>query len=227
MTSKIETTDLAYRAGDNPVFSGVSVGIDGGETVVIVGPSGVGKSTFLRLLVRLDEPTEGTVYYEGQDYRSIDPQALRKRIGLVPQQSALIDETVRENVTIGPRLRGDTVDDVEVERTLDSLDLSGTAERQAATLSGGEAQRVAIARTLLNKPDVLFLDEPTASLDVDTERRIETFLTEISAQRSLTCVVVTHDERQALRIASRVLVFDEDGGVESVPTARFEEITGQ
>ncbi|WP_459193210.1 ABC transporter ATP-binding protein [Halosimplex sp. J119] len=225
MTHKLETDGLTYRTADETVFEDVSVAVETGETVAVVGPSGVGKSTFLRLLVRLDEPIDGTVYYEGRDYREMDPQTLRKRVGLVPQHSALVDGTVRENVTLGPRLRGESVDKPDVTATLDQLGLPNTADRAVETLSGGEKQRVAIARTLLNEPEVLLLDEPTGSLDAETERTVEAFLGEISENRSLTCVVVTHDRRQAERLASRALVFSADG-VEATSIERLGEVVG-
>ncbi|GAA0307498.1 ABC transporter ATP-binding protein [Halarchaeum salinum] len=217
----LETDELTYRIADRTVLDAVSVAVADGEMLAVVGPSGAGKSTFLRLLVRLDEPTAGTVRYGGCDYRTLDPQTLRKRVGLIPQQSALVEGTVRENVTLGPRLRDEPVDDAAAVRLLERLGLPGTMERDVSTLSGGEAQRVALARTLVNDPDVLLLDEPTASLDADTEATVESVLCDLAAERSLTVVAVTHDVEQAGRLATDALVFDGDGGVEREPTARL------
>ncbi|MBP2252659.1 putative ABC transport system ATP-binding protein [Halarchaeum solikamskense] len=220
----LETDALTYRLGDRTVLDAVSVAVADGETLAVVGPSGAGKSTLLRLLVRLDEPDAGTVRFEGRDYRTLDPRTLRERVGLVPQQSALVDGTVRENITLGPRLRDEPVDDAAAERLLVRLGLSGTMERDVNALSGGEAQRVALARTLVNDPDVLLLDEPTASLDADTEATVETVLSDLVDEYSLTAVVVTHDIAQAARLASDALVFDGDGGVERESTARLAEV---
>jgi len=110
MPAKLETEQLTYEVGTERLVDGVSLTIEAKSTVAIIGPSGAGKSSLLRLLNRLNEPTDRTVMYDGQDYRELDPQQLRTHIGLVPQDSAFIDGTVWENVTLGPRLRNEAVD---------------------------------------------------------------------------------------------------------------------
>lgn len=185
------------------------------EVFVVFGPSGSGKSTLLRLLNRLDEPTSGTVYVEGTDYRGIPPRELRRRLGLVPQQPGLKEGTVAENVAWGPRLRGEDVDRTKLAKLLDRLGLAGFADRQADRLSGGEAQRVAIARTLFNGPDVLLLDEPASSLDRTAADRVESLLKEVIAEFSVTAVLVTHDAERARRLGTRGLRLEEGRVVES------------
>lgn len=212
MPPKLETRDLTSVHDDERIVDGVSLAVDVAEVLAIVGPSGAGKSSFLRLLNRLDEPTSGTVLLDGVDYREIPPQKLRRRIGFVPQDSALREGTVADNVTVGPRLRDETVSDDRVERLLARVDLAGYASRDASSLSGGEAQRVAIARTIINEPEVILLDEPTASLDAAAEAKVEDLLTDLITESDLTCVLVTHDRDQARRLADRVAVF-EDGCV--------------
>lgn len=202
--TKLRADELRYTVGGETILDGVSIAVDAGETMAVVGPSGAGKSSFLRLLNRLDEPTGGTVYLDGTDYRRLDPRTLRKRVGLVPQQPALRDGTVGENVTIGPRLRGDSITEERLAGLLRAVGLSGYAGRDVGDLSGGEAQRVAIARTVANDPDVLLLDEPTASLDSEAEEDVERLLTDLLATGERTAVLVTHDERQAARLADRV-----------------------
>lgn len=179
------------------------------EVFVVFGPSGSGKSTLLRLLNRLDEPTSGTVYVEGTDYREIPPRELRRRLGLVPQQPGLKDGTVEANVAWGPRLRGEDVDRPRLEKLLDRLGLAGFADREADQLSGGEAQRVAIARTLFNGPDVLLLDEPASSLDRAAAERVESLLQEVIAEFAVTAVLVTHDAERARRLGTRGLRLEE------------------
>lgn len=186
--------------------------VEPGDVFVIFGPSGAGKSSLLRLLNRLDEPSSGTVRVRDQDYRDIPPQRLRKQVGMVPQQPTLIDGTVAENVTWGPRLRGEPVDRERVNNLLDRLGLSGFADRQAGDLSGGEAQRVAIARTLYNEPDVVLLDEPASSLDADAARQVETLLSDVMRDLSITAILVTHDTERARRLGSRGIRM-EDGRV--------------
>jgi putative ABC transport system ATP-binding protein len=211
---KLATENLSLVVDGTTIVRDVDLSVDTGETLTIVGPSGAGKSTLLRLLCRLDEPTEGTVYLDGTDYRTVDPVALRSRIGTVPQDAALRDGTVRENVTIGPRLRSESVDSGRVETLLSDVGLGGYADREISDLSGGEAQRVAIARTLVVDPEVLLLDEPTASLDPDAQAGIENLLSELLAEADRTAVLVTHDQAQVDRIADRVIRFV-DGRVDS------------
>jgi putative ABC transport system ATP-binding protein len=213
-TPKLATDRLSFAVDHTQILRNVDLSVTVGETLTIVGPSGAGKSTLLRLLCRLDEPTGGTVYLDGTDYRDLDPIALRARVGLVPQDPALRDGSVRENVTIGPRLRGESVEPGRVETLLGRVDLDGYADRAVADLSGGEAQRVAIARTLIIDPEVLLLDEPTASLDPSAQADIETLLSELLTTSDRTAVLVTHDQAQVDRIADRVVRFV-DGGVHS------------
>ncbi|WP_299331257.1 ABC transporter ATP-binding protein [Haloplanus sp.] len=217
--TKLRADELEFERDGKRIVDEASLAVETGETVAIVGPSGAGKSSFLRLLNRLDEPTGGTVFLDGTDYRTMPPERLRKRVGMVPQNPALRDGTVRENVTVGPRLRGEAVDEGRVERLLDDMGLSGYADRPASDLSGGEAQRVAIARTVTNDPEVLLLDEPTASLDEASETAIERLLTDLLATGRRTVILVTHDERQAERLADRVARFA-DGRIVKVGSPR-------
>ncbi len=205
MTPKLEATDLAYERDETRIFADVSFAVDSGEWVGVTGPSGAGKSSLLRLLNRLDEPTAGTVYLDGTDYRELSPSALRQRVALVAQRPALRPGTVVENVTVGPRLRAESVNRDHVDDVLDRLGLRELADRDVDVLSGGEAQRVALARTLVNDPEVLLLDEPTANLDPETTDRVESLVVDIVRERALTVLLVTHDERQADRLTDRRL----------------------
>ena len=215
MSEKLRAENLGVRADGSWLLRGVDLTIGTGETLAVVGPSGAGKSTLLRLCNRLVEPTEGTVYLDGTDYREVPPTGLRTRIGMVPQKAALRDGTVAENVGIGPRLRGDAVDEDRVADLLARVDLAGYGDRPVGGLSGGEAQRVAIARTVMVDPEVLLLDEPTASLDSDAEREVERLLSDLLASGERTAVLVTHDDSQAGRLADRVARLG-DGSLQAV-----------
>ena len=218
-TAKLATENLSFGVDGTTIVRGVDLSVAAGETLTVIGPSGAGKSTLLRLLCRLDEPTDGTVILDGTDYRTLDPTALRARVGLGPQEPALRDGTVRDNVTIGPRLRGDPVDGGRVTELLERVGLHGYGDREVADLSGGEAQRVAIARTLVVDPEVVLLDEPTASLDPDAQAEIEALLAGLLTEPDRTAVLVTHHQAQVDRIADRVVRFV-DGRVDSEGTPR-------
>ena len=199
----LATRDLTRVVDGQALVADVSIEVQAEEVFVVFGPSGSGKTSLLRLLNRLDEPTRGTVRLDGTDYRDIAPRTLRRRVGWVPQAPTLIEGTVAENVAWGPTLRGEPVDTERLHDLLDRLGLSGFAERDADRLSGGEAQRVAIARTLFNGPDVVLLDEPASSLDAAAADRVESLLQSVMADLSLTAVLVTHDADRARRLGHR------------------------
>jgi len=179
-----------------------------GEILAIGGPSGSGKSSLLRLLNRLDEPTTGTVYLKGVDYREIPPQQLRRRVGMVLQRPFLFPGTVADNLRFGPRQRGEELSEAVLEDFLSGVLLGGFASRDVTNLSGGEAQRVSFARTLANAPEVLLLDEPTSALDDDSKREVEAVIHRISRERKIPCVLVTHDVSQGLRLAQRAMLLE-------------------
>jgi putative ABC transport system ATP-binding protein len=195
-------------AGGKVLVDGISVDVVRSEVLAILGPSGSGKSSFLRLLNRLDEPTSGTVLLDGVDYKTIAPRVLRRRIGMVLQAPSLFPGTVAENVSFGPRAHDEQVSGERVEQLLARVDLRGYSDRDVASLSGGEAQRVSLARTLMNEPEVLLLDEPTSALDQAAERHVESLITDVVRERGLTTLIVTHDVPQAERLADRVMIVE-------------------
>ena len=192
-----------------------------GEILALVGPSGSGKSTLLRLLNFLEQPTEGTLYYEG---RAADgertPLALRRQVTTVFQQTALQKASVRANVAYGLRLRGLRVDG-QVEGLLETVGLSELAGAPARQLSGGEKQRVALARALIFRPRVLLLDEPTANLDPYNVGLIEEIVRTENRDNATTVVLVTHNVFQAHRLAHRTGLILNGRLVELADTAVF------
>lgn len=205
----IQTESLTYKIDGKPLIDSISVDILASEMLGIVGPSGAGKSTFLRLLNRLLEPTSGTVYINGEDYRNLDPELLRQRVGLVEQSPVFHGDDVFSNVTLGPRMTGKELQESEVEDLMASVALAGFRDRPIEELSGGERQRVAIARTLCVEPEVLLLDEPTSHLDNASESRLESLIKRLREEQSLTCLLVTHDTDQARRLSDRVICIEE------------------
>jgi putative ABC transport system ATP-binding protein len=204
----LETRDLSRRVEGKVLVDGINLQVNAGQMIAIVGPSGAGKSSFLRLLNRLDEPTDGTVLLDGSDYRQIPPRELRRRVGMVLQSPYLFPGTVADNLAYGPRQRGEEIAKEQIDRLLDRVGLDGYADRNINNLSGGEAQRVSLARTLANKPEILLLDEPTSSLDDASEQDVERLIKQIIADEQLTSLIVTHDMDQAIRMAKLALVME-------------------
>jgi putative ABC transport system ATP-binding protein len=188
-----------------------SFALAAGEVVAITGPSGAGKSSLLRLLNRLDALSAGRVLLAGVDTVALDVHELRRRVGMVMQQANLFPGTVAQNVRYGPALRGVVLNADEVEELLCTVGLAGYANRDVAGLSGGEAQRISLARTLANRPQVLLLDEPTSALDDAAKLVVEQALRAAMAQVAGACLIVTHDATQATRLAQRTLLMH--GGV--------------
>lgn len=202
----VETRHLSREVAGRVLVQDVSMQVLAGEILAIVGPSGAGKSSFLRLLNRLDEPTSGTVLLKSQNYRSITPRELRRRMGMVMQTAYLFPGTIAANIAFGPRQRGTMLTPTQIEGLLERVGLSGLGDRDVSNLSGGEAQRVALARTLANEPEVLLLDEPTSALDEASVRGIEELVLGIVRERRMTCLIVTHNLAQAERLARQTMV---------------------
>jgi putative ABC transport system ATP-binding protein len=186
------------------LLQNISFSLHPGERIAIVGPSGAGKSTLLRLINRLDEPTAGTTLLDGEDTRALPPQALRRRIGLMMQRAFLFPGSVRQNIAFGPAQQNQQLTEATIDTWLSDVGLPGYGDRDAKTLSGGEAQRVALLRALANQPEILLLDEPTAALDEENRRSVEELIARLIQERQLTCLWVTHSLQQA-RLADRVL----------------------
>ncbi|MEM4782081.1 MAG: phosphate ABC transporter ATP-binding protein [Halalkalicoccus sp.] len=229
------------HAYDEPVFGGVSLSVDRGEVLAVIGPSGVGKSTLLRLLALFERPDEGTVSYDGTDvWRASERRrlALRRNVGMVFQEPSLFDASARENAEYGLRVRQSWPERLKrsaadlvgrkngtseaARAALSAVGLDGAKDRNARSLSGGEAQRVAFARALAYDPDALLLDEPTSDLDPRNTAVLEEAIG--GARRGgIGVVIATHDMHQAERIADRVAVLLDGGIIEVGPTERVFE----
>jgi putative ABC transport system ATP-binding protein len=224
-TAFLSVEGLTYAIDDQPILSDISFEIQAGERVAVFGPSGAGKSSLIRLINRLDEPTSGRIWVNGEDYREIPPRRLRRRIGMVMQSPNLFPGTVADNLRFGPATHGETLSGDEIRALLSGVDLAGYEKRDVSNLSGGEAQRVNLARTLANKPEALLLDEPTSALDQAAKSEVEETIKSIIKSQHMTFILVTHDQAQVERLAERVLLLEgghlvADGSVKEVLDAR-------
>ncbi len=200
----IELKDIRKSFGSLSVLNGVSAVIDRGEVVSIVGPSGAGKTTLLQIAGTLDRPDGGSVVYDGVDVAGLSERRLaefrNRRIGFVFQFHQLLPEfTALENVMI-PALIGGRDKGEAARRAAELLEFLNLAERaghKPSELSGGEKQRVAVARALINKPDVVFADEPSGSLDTQNKEELHRLFFDLRREMGQTFVIVTHDESLA------------------------------
>jgi putative ABC transport system ATP-binding protein len=204
----LETKQLCRAVVGKVLVDDISVQVQRGEVLAVVGPSGAGKSSFLRLLNRLDEPTGGTVLFNGQDYRQMAARDLRRHVGMVMQMAFLFPGTVARNIAFGPLQRDEILTQDQIAALLERVGLPGYQDRDVSGLSGGEAQRVSLARTLANSPEALLLDEPTSALDEESARAIEELVLSIIRERQMTCVIITHNMLQAARIADRAMYLE-------------------
>lgn len=207
----INCTNITKSFGSLQVLKGINLSIDQGEIVAIVGPSGAGKTTLLQILGTLDKPDAGEVLYQNKNVTDLNDKtqaAFRnKNIGFVFQFHQLLPEfTAVENVMIPALIGGKRQSDAEkrAKEILSFLGLSDRLEHKPAELSGGEKQRVAVARALVNNPQVIFADEPSGSLDSKNKAELHQLFFDLRAEFNQTFVIVTHDEALA-RLSDRII----------------------
>jgi len=187
------------------ILHDISLEIPSGSITAVIGPSGSGKSSLLRCLNRLWEPPPGSIFIDGGDITAMDVLLLRRRVGMLFQTPALFEGTVANNIAYGPGLQGRRLASQEVAELLQMAGLdAGLAEKPVDQLSGGQAQRVSLARTLANQPDVLLLDEPTSALDPAATRKIESTIRNLRDTLNLTVLWVSHAFEQVARTADRI-----------------------
>ncbi|WP_070120674.1 ABC transporter ATP-binding protein [Bacillus marinisedimentorum] len=195
-----------------PILHNLSLDVKTGNFLTLIGPSGAGKSSLLFLLNRLNDPADGEIFYLDKPLDEYPITVLRRKVGMVFQSANLFPGTVRDNLKYGPSLSG-SWSDGKASRLLQQVRLpNDLLDRDVDRLSGGEKQRVAMARTLANEPEVLLLDEPTSALDERTTEAIEEVLMELQQKNGTTIIMVTHDLEQAERLGNRT-VFLENGRI--------------
>ena len=206
----VKTRNLCKSYDGREVLKGINIDVARGEAFTIIGPTGAGKTTLLRLLDLLEIPTSGNVYFEKLDVTGSRRFRLeaRRRMAFVLQKPVMFNATVYQNVTCGLKWRGNKRGNIRqsVGDVLEMVGLTDYKDRDARTLSGGEAQRVAIARAMVVNPEVLLLDEPTANLDPVSTSKIEEIISRIISQHNTTVIMSTHDLPQGQRLAHRMAV---------------------
>jgi phospholipid/cholesterol/gamma-HCH transport system ATP-binding protein len=232
----IEVRDLVKRFGDKTVLDGLSLRVERGETLVVIGGSGSGKTTFARLVMALDRPTSGRILLDGVDLTTLGERALarmRRRFAMVFQSAALLDSmTVLENVAFPLREETDLGKAEIRERALAKLRDLGVdqaADKLPAELSGGMAKRVGIARAMVTEPEILVYDEPTSGLDPITSRVVDGLIEDMRERFFVTSIVITHDIRTAFEVADRVVLLARgkvvvEGPPEQVFRSHSEEV---
>lgn len=222
---KIEVRHLTKVSDkDVRILNKVNLDIPKGVIMGVIGPSGSGKSTFLRALNRLWEPASASVFLDGVDICQLDVLSLRRKVGMLFQLPVLFEGTVADNVRYGPQLKGNKLNDDEVYKLLALADLDSSFYRKlGGELSVGQAQRVALARTLANEPEVLLLDEPTSALDPISTQNIEDALVRLKKDQEMTIIMVSHSIKQMQRIADVVCLLVDGEIVEILKPDQLSE----
>ena len=206
--SLIEVAGITHRYGERVILQNITLSIDSGEAFALIGPTGAGKTTLLRIMNLLEIPGAGEIYFGGKCVPRSGKQRLeiRRRMSFIHQKPQVFNLSVYDNVACGLRWRGEKKNSIagKVDRILEMVGLEGYKNRNARTLSGGEAQRVTLARSLVLEPEVLLLDEPTANLDPVSTAKIEQLISYIARQRNTTMIMATHDISQGQQLADRI-----------------------
>lgn len=204
----IEIRNLLIQRGGRDTLEVESLDIQRGETLTVVGPNGAGKSTLLLALAHLLKPARGEIRFDGRSVKQWNDLEYRRRISFVFQAPLLMDMSVEQNVGLGLKFRGVSKEETRerVVKWIQALGIESLAKRRASQLSGGEAQRVSLARAFVLEPDLLLLDEPFVALDPPTHAKLLDDLSNILKQDHRTAVFVTHNLREAAKVGHRIAV---------------------
>lgn len=207
----IEFKDIKKAYDKNVVIPNLNLSINKGEFITIIGTSGSGKTTVLKMMNGLIEPTSGMIQIHGKDIKKQNLIQLRRKMGYVIQGSMLFPHlTVKQNIAYVPQLEKKKVDHQLIEEWLQKVQLDPSLkDKYPSELSGGQQQRVAIARGLIHQPDILLMDEPFGAVDEITRRQLQDEILKIYQQTKTTILFVTHDIQEALKLGTRVLIMDQ------------------
>lgn len=222
----IEIRRLFKSFGLSEILKGINLDAEEGRVLALIGPTGSGKTTLFRLIDLLDKPTEGNIFFNGCDIcylSSKEKLKIRRKMGMVFQKPVMFSASVYENVSYGLKVRGKGNSRLEIQRALEEVGLSGYESRDAATLSGGEMQRIALARAMVINPEVLLLDEPTANLDLRSAYAVDELIKRL-ANGGITVIMASHNMTECRKLANKVAVLI-DGRI--TRTGKPEEILSE
>jgi len=220
--SYIVIKNLKKKLENKSVLKGINLSVKKGEIIALVGPSGSGKSTLLRCINRLIEADEGEIIYDKKNIKDICPINLRREVVLIHQESVMLPGTVFDNVSYGPSLLRNIEKNHIIKCVKDAGLSEDFLEKDASKLSGGEKKRVALARALALRPNVLLLDEPTSGVDPKKVKTVEKNIVDFSKRKKLTVIWVTHYIEQAKRVSSKIANIKEGTVKEVQNTCEFE-----
>ncbi|MDO5037786.1 MAG: ATP-binding cassette domain-containing protein [Tissierellia bacterium] len=207
--SLLELRDVTFQVEEKIILQGISLEIERGDFLGLVGPSGSGKSSLLKLCNDLISPSQGDLFFKGKNYRDHDPIQLRRQVLYLAQTPYLFGETVRENIEFPYSIRNKKLDLDRVEEVFSLFKMPlDYLDQEVGDLSGGEKQRIALIRGLLILPEVLLLDEVTSALDPENKDLVRQILCQLNREGT-TLVAITHDQEGARRYAKRILTLDE------------------
>jgi tungstate transport system ATP-binding protein len=205
----IQIRDLLIQRNGRDVLRIDALDIPRGETLVVVGPNGAGKSTLLLTLGHLLMPVRGEILFDGKSILKLDELEYRRKISFVFQDPLLLDMTVEQNIALGLKFRGTSKEEIQerVDMWIRQLGIESLAKRRAGQLSGGEAQRVSLARAFVLEPELMLLDEPFSSLDPPTRSKLIEDLSALLREDHRTAIFVTHNLNEAAKLSHRIAVF--------------------
>lgn len=204
----IEIKGLYKSFGKSEILNDINLDMEEGKVMALIGPTGSGKTTLLRHIDTLDQPTRGSIFFHGEDICRLSSKEkflVRRRMAMVFQKPVMFNRSVYENVSYGLKVRSKENSRDDVLHTLDEVGLTGYESRSATTLSGGEMQRIALARAMVIKPEVLLLDEPTANLDQKSASAIDDLIERL-AHGGTTVIIASHNMTECRRLANRFAI---------------------